>query len=885
MTSATAAIVASSAESATGVPQLRTILLTDLVDSTGWVERLGDGPAAELFRAHDRLVLQLQERWRGRLIDRSDGMLLLFERPIDGLGFAIDYNRGLRELGEPHGAELTARAGLHVGEVLTWRNSDEAVRVGAKPLEIEGLAKPMAARLMTMARPGQILLSAVAEPLAHRAARELGERGQHLLWKSHGRWRFKGVPQPQQIFEVGEPGIAPLRAPPSSPKAWRDIPLWRRPAALAAEAAVVAVIAVGLWFFMRPQPAIAFNERDWVVLADLRNLTGEPLLDDSLEQAFRISLEQSRHVNVLSDLKTRDTLARMQREPDTELDRTVASEIAIRDGARAVILPTVAEVGGRVRVSAEVIDPHSQTTVHAEMFDGKGAGSALDSIDKVTAALRTTLGEALQAVEQDSEPLPKVTTEDLEALRSYALGEAAFAQGEWRDALALYARAIELDAGFALAHLASARVYVALSDRPAAVPYLTRALQLREGLTPRDRLYLEAWEAELLRPALALERWKVLASVYPDNHAGAQNAAMHLFFLNDFQGAEEQAAAANVAQAPLRAHTLDLIGRSQMAQGHLDKAQANFEAANASIPGVSARRVAALLAVRGDLKAANAMASDAGTTGYKTNDVVRYIDLISFAVDEGRLDLAQSYVSSALAELEQPTFIGRQFSLIGASISLIEDPAGFSVSSCRAIAEEALTALAQSDSSKALGNAYVALFAAYLAQRAGDRALAEDVLVALEPYAATYSNSVVEKMRVVVRAGNARLSGSPEDAVDLLSPTLDGTELFQARVAMHDAMLAMGQPRQAIVHAEWLTLQRGLAYIESNGSQVAQSLNVMDTRLAHLFAAEALMEAEEPEAARGQLETFLSIWPRERLPLYLARRVDVILPASKQKTT
>src|SRR5690606_24300597 len=184
---ATAAIVASSAESATGVPQLRTILLTDLVDSTGWVERLGDGPAAELFRAHDRLVLQLQERWRGRLIDRSDGMLLLFERPIDGLGFAIDYNRGLRELGEPHGAELTARAGLHVGEVLTWRNSDEAVRVGAKPLEIEGLAKPMAARLMTMARPGQILLSAVAEPLAHRAARELGERGQHLLWKSHGR--------------------------------------------------------------------------------------------------------------------------------------------------------------------------------------------------------------------------------------------------------------------------------------------------------------------------------------------------------------------------------------------------------------------------------------------------------------------------------------------------------------------------------------------------------------------------------------------------------------------------------------------------------------------------------------------------------------------------
>src|SRR5690606_38017005 len=124
--------------------------------------------------------------------------------------FAIDYVRGLREVGAAHKADLKARAGLHVGEVLSWRNTDEAVRVGAKPMEVEGLAKPMAARLVSMARPGQILLSAVAEPLARRAARELGERGLHLAWKSWGHWRFKGVPERQQVFEVGEPGIAPL---------------------------------------------------------------------------------------------------------------------------------------------------------------------------------------------------------------------------------------------------------------------------------------------------------------------------------------------------------------------------------------------------------------------------------------------------------------------------------------------------------------------------------------------------------------------------------------------------------------------------------------------------------------------------------------------------
>ena len=83
-------------------PQVRTLLLTDLVDSTQLVERIGDAAAAALFRSHDRIVLDLQQRWRGRLIDRSDGLLLIFERPIDGLGFALDYARSLRAVSYTH---------------------------------------------------------------------------------------------------------------------------------------------------------------------------------------------------------------------------------------------------------------------------------------------------------------------------------------------------------------------------------------------------------------------------------------------------------------------------------------------------------------------------------------------------------------------------------------------------------------------------------------------------------------------------------------------------------------------------------------------------------------------------------------------------------------
>ena len=408
-------------------PQLRTLLLTDLCDSTGLVEKLGDGPAAALFRDHDRLVLELQQRWRGRLIDRSDGLLLLFERPLDGLGFALDYRRGLEALGNAHRTDpLLARAGLHVGEVLIWRNSEEAVNAGAKPVEIEGLAKPFTARLMQLARPGQILLSSVVEPLVRRSVRELGERGNELQWRSHGRWLFKGVPEVQEVHEVGEPGLAPLRAPRGDAKARREMPVWRRPVAIAAEVVVVVGLVVGGWFMTRPEPAIAFSERDWVVVGDLRNMTGDPRYDGAIEAALRTSLEQSQFVNVVPDARAQSVLALMKRA-DSRIDRSTGLGVAQRTGARMLLLPTVSDNGGKVRVDVEVVDPSTSDTVLSLGAGGRGADSAIHSTGDIAESLRARLGENASLIARSSLPLEQVTTPSIEALRAFTLGQRAYA--------------------------------------------------------------------------------------------------------------------------------------------------------------------------------------------------------------------------------------------------------------------------------------------------------------------------------------------------------------------------------------------------------------------------------------------------------------------------
>ena len=179
------------ATAASVVPMLRAVLVCDIVDSTALVERLGDLRAVLLMQRHDQRLREALHQSGGQLIDRADGVLALFERPIGALDFALRYQRALRELGEAEGTTLQARVGIHVGDVMMWANEPRDVLAGAKPFEIEGLAKPVAARLMGLALPGQILMSGMAQNLAQRAAAELGERAAKLRWLVHGRYRFK----------------------------------------------------------------------------------------------------------------------------------------------------------------------------------------------------------------------------------------------------------------------------------------------------------------------------------------------------------------------------------------------------------------------------------------------------------------------------------------------------------------------------------------------------------------------------------------------------------------------------------------------------------------------------------------------------------------------
>ena len=99
------------------------ILLMDLVDSTDFLQKFsakfGLESSARVIFNHDKHVRSLITFYRGREIDKTDGFLIIFNRTIDAVNFAMKYNEIV-----PKKTGLRSRIGIHWGEVILKKNRE-----------------------------------------------------------------------------------------------------------------------------------------------------------------------------------------------------------------------------------------------------------------------------------------------------------------------------------------------------------------------------------------------------------------------------------------------------------------------------------------------------------------------------------------------------------------------------------------------------------------------------------------------------------------------------------------------------------------------------------------------------------------------------------------
>jgi class 3 adenylate cyclase len=155
---------------------LTTLLFTDIVGSTERAARLGDQAWGSLLDAHDRAVREQLRRHRGKEIKTTgDGFLASFDGPARAIRCALAINEAIRPLG------IDLHLGLHTGECEV---------VGD---DLGGLAVHVAARIVSLARPSEVLVSSTVKDLVAGSGIEFSDRREHEL---------KGVPGTWTLFTV-----------------------------------------------------------------------------------------------------------------------------------------------------------------------------------------------------------------------------------------------------------------------------------------------------------------------------------------------------------------------------------------------------------------------------------------------------------------------------------------------------------------------------------------------------------------------------------------------------------------------------------------------------------------------------------------------------------
>ncbi len=299
----------------------------------------------------------------------------------------------------------------------------------------------------------------------------------------------------------------------------------RRRRWIAAVAALTLVLAAGIatswlrpWSLLSGKPALAFQERDWIIVADFNNLTNDPVFDKSLRLALEVAIAQSQDVNVYPPARVAAALQRMQKKPE-RFDEALASEVAVRDGIRGVLACDIAQIGNVYALTARLIDPKTRAAVLTDQVQARNKDAVLDALGDVAARVRSSLGESLAGLPAQIKPLPMVTTSSLEALKLYA--EALSGSRDQGEGNALLRQAIALDADFALAYAELGRRYYLEGERATreqGEQLFAKALQLTDRLSLRERLWIQAVaEDSRGNRQQAAVAYKAYLAQYPDD--------------------------------------------------------------------------------------------------------------------------------------------------------------------------------------------------------------------------------------------------------------------------------------------------------------------------------------------------------------------------------
>jgi TolB-like protein/class 3 adenylate cyclase len=376
--------------------RLAAILAADVAGYSRLMEADEEG-THERLKAHlSELVQPKIVEHRGRIVKNTgDGFLAEFASVVDAMRCAVEIQRGMadRNEGTPVDHLIEFRIGVNIGDIIVEAD------------DIYGDGVNLAARLEALAEPGGICVS--------RVVRDQVRDKFDVAFDDVGEQQVKNIARSLHVYRVR-----------GSTSAAKPLPA-------------------------QAQPVLPLPDKPSIAVLPFQNMSGDPEQEyfaDGMVEEIITALSRIRWLFVIA---RNSSFAYKSQSPDV---KRVGREL----GVRYVLNGSVRKAGGRVRITAQLVDAQSGAHLWADRFDGS-LEDIFELQDQVANSVAGVIEPTLETAEiRRSADLPTndVTAYDL-YLRALTLGFSWERNAVFR-ALELLEQAIARDPRYGAALVAAA---------------------------------------------------------------------------------------------------------------------------------------------------------------------------------------------------------------------------------------------------------------------------------------------------------------------------------------------------------------------------------------------------------------------------------------------
>ena len=295
--------------------------------------------------------------------------------------------------------------------------------------------------------------------------------------------------------------------------------------ALVVAALVIAAVVI-LQLLPKKEAIPIPSDKPSLAVMYFKNNTGDQNLDHwrtMLSNLLIADLTQSKHIRVLSEDKLFNILNQLNQLEAETYSSEVLEKVAAQGRVNHILQGAYAKAADEFRINVMLQEASTGELIGSEGVEGKGEESIFSMVDELTRRIKANFKISAEEIASDiDKEVGTITTSSPEAYKYYSAARKHHNEGEDREAIPFYKKAVAIDPDFAMAYRGMAVAFSNLgyfSDRKV---YIQKALELSDRVSDRERYWIQAdyYSSSETTYDKAIEAYNKLLQLYPDDLKG-----------------------------------------------------------------------------------------------------------------------------------------------------------------------------------------------------------------------------------------------------------------------------------------------------------------------------------------------------------------------------